>query len=577
MFNLQAPLSIDNRGERSSAAHWALIGLVVAVLLAGCTSGTRPTDTVATDSSTAPAGSAVVRIGWKGAPDTLNPGMAFLTDAYTIFNLVYDTMYELQLDNTFTLSLAESVSTSDDGIVWTYKIRPGIKWHDGEPLTARDVAFTYNFYHDHVDFPYLPTYTEHFASVVAPDDTTVVITLDQPIPNMEAQLVFLYILPEHIWSAHLEGNEPFEYANLEMVGSGPFQLLEYKQNEFVRLGTNHTYFGAQAKVDEVIFQSFQNVDVLVQALQTGQVDMITELPKTALPILENAPQVELVTGPPLAPELSDIFFNQIDPANCPVDAGGKCTGHPALRDRTVRQALAHATDKQNIIDLLLLGLGTPGLTLIPDSLGIWYNATLQDYAFDIAKANQLLDEAGYQDSDGDGVREMPDGSRPLVFRLFWADDTADAPRMAELLSETWGQIGISVEAQTLDPDALLAVCCPVFDFDIIIWGWTTDPDPTLLLKVMTSAAIPNGSSEAGYANPAYDLLYEQQATELDLERRKALVWEMQEMVLNDVVYIVPYYVQNAQAYRTDRFTGWITQPTVVLEDPASLLNIEPIP
>ncbi|MEZ4862410.1 MAG: ABC transporter substrate-binding protein [Caldilineaceae bacterium] len=550
--------------------------LLISCMWVSCSSGAILPDQATTAPTAAHDAPAVVRIGWKGAPDTLNPGMAFLTDSYTIFNLVYDTMYELTLDNTYTLSLAERVETSADGITWTYHIRPGITWSDGAPLTAHDIAFSYQFYHDHLDFPYLPTYTEHFAQIAAPDDYTVVITLDEPIPNMEAQLVFLYVLPEHIWSQQATENAPYEFQNTDLVGSGPFNLIDYEQNAFVHLAANRDYFGAKAKVDEVIFQTFLNADALVQALQTGQVDLITELPKTALPALRNAPNIQLVTGPPLAPELSDIFFNQIDPANCPVDDGGLCTGHPALRDRTVRQALAHATDKQQIIDVLLLGLGTPGLTLVPDSLTTWYNRQLQDYAFDLAKANQLLDESGYLDQDDDGVREMPDGSQPLRFRLFWADDTPDAPRMTELLSQNWAQIGVAVEPQTFSTDALLALCCPAFDFDIIIWGWQTDPDPNVLLKVMTTDAIPNGSSETGYANPRYDELYQQQSRELDQERRQALVGQMQEIVFNDVVYIVPYYAQAAQAYRTDRFAGWLTTPTVTLEDQSSLVNITPV-
>jgi peptide/nickel transport system substrate-binding protein len=556
---------------RMSILRWQPLALVIILLLTSCAGGGATTPPPSADSEPA-----VLRIGWKGSPDTLNPAMAFLTDAYTIFNLVYDTMYELNLDNTYRLSLAESVETSPDGLTWTYHIRPGLTWHDGEPLTARDIAFTYRLYHDHPEFPYLSTYAEHLSQVEAPDDQTVVITLEQPIPNMELQLYLLYVLPEHIWSK-LEGNGPVEYENADMVGSGPFKLVGYEQNAFVHLAANPDYFGEKARVDEIIFQNFLNADTLVQALQTGQVDLITELPKTAIPTLRNADNIKLVTGPPLSPELADIFFNQIDPANCPTDAGGKCTGHPALRDRTVRQALAHATNKQEMIDVLLLGLGTPGVTLIPDSLTTWFNDDLVDYAFDLDKANQLLEDAGYRDTDGDGVREMPDGSQPLHFRLYWADDTADAPRMADLLSQTWRQIGVQVEPQTYSTDALLAVCCPVFDYDVIIWGWSTDPDPSLLLKVMTSSVIPNGSSETGYANPTYDALYEEQARELNRQRRQELVRQMQEIVFNDVVYIVPFYNQYAQAYRTDRFTGWIIdQGVIALEDQSSLVKVAPV-
>jgi len=185
--------------QKLSIAHWLCLCVTMSLLFAGCASGAapagQPTVNAPTSAQQPTQQKSVVRIGWKGGPDTLNPGMSFLSDAYTIFNLVYDTMYELQLDNTFRLSLAESVKRSTDGKIWTYKIRTGIQWHDGQALTAHDIAFTYNFYHTHPDFPYLPTYTQHFANVVAPDDSTLIITLDEPIPNMEAQLVFLYILP----------------------------------------------------------------------------------------------------------------------------------------------------------------------------------------------------------------------------------------------------------------------------------------------------------------------------------------------------------------------------------------------
>lgn len=514
-----------------------------------------------------------VRIGWAGSPDTLSPGTAVLAESYTIFELVYNSMYNLELDGSFSLDLAESADVSSDGKVWTFKIRPNVKFHDGQPLTAKDVAFTYNFYHNHEDFPYLPAYTEYFEKVEAPDDQTVVLTLTTPIGNIESQLVFLFILPEHIWSKY-DNEKAAEFENVEMIGSGSFKMVEYKQNEFVHLAANKEYFGGAPKVDEVIFQTFANPDALVQAITTGQVDMITEMPLTAAVTLRNAQNIKLVSGTPLSASIRDIVFNQLAPENCPPDA--KCTGHPALRDRNVRLALSHATDKQNLIDVAELGFATPGLTIIPDSLGSWYNNTLKDYEFDIAKANQILDEAGYKDSDGDGIRDMPDGSRPLTFRLYWPNDVVAAPRTAELLGNTWKQIGVKTEPQAFDPDALTTACCPAFDFDIMIWGWGSDPDPSALLKVMRTDMIPTGSSETGYANPEYDKLYDQQATEVDPQKRRELVWEMQRMVHEDVVYLIPYYQQAVQAYRTDRFSGWVTGPTVMLEDPTSLMVITPV-
>jgi peptide/nickel transport system substrate-binding protein len=519
----------------------------------------------------------VLRVGWAGSPDTLNPGTAVLAEAYTIFALVYDSIYEYQLDGTYKLDVAESAEVSDDGLTWTFKIRDGINFHDGEPMTASDVAFSINLYKNNEDFIYLNAYTANFDTVEATDDSTVVITLTDPVPNMDYLLSYLYIVPEHIWGEYAEPPGSVEFENLEMIGTGAFRMAEYSQNEFVRLAANKEHFADVPKIDEVVFQTFASDDVLVQSLRSGQVDMITEMPATAVQTLEGEPNIQVVTGAPFAPDVSDIIFNQIDPENCPTEVGGICSGHPALRDRNVRLALAHATDKQKLIDVVLLGYGVPGLTLIPDGLGHWYNDTLTDYAYDVELANQILDDAGYADTNGDGIREMPDGSRDLHFRMHWPSDSIDGPRQAELLSEMWGEVGVSVELQSVDPDALTAECCPTFDFDIILWGWGSDPDPNLLLSVYTTDEIPNGYNETGYSNPELDELFVQQSRELDIDRRRELVWQMQEIVHEDVVYIIPYYQQAIQAYRTDRFTGWITdQAKVELSDISSLIAIEPV-
>ncbi|MBN1220995.1 MAG: ABC transporter substrate-binding protein [Anaerolineae bacterium] len=563
--------------------------VAVALLLAACGGAAQPVAPAETEPAQAepaqeqPApvaeagetGGGVIRIGISGSPDTLNPGTAVLAESYDLFELIYDSMYDLQLDGSFAPSLAESAEVSDDGKVWTFKIRSGVKFHDGEPLTASDVAFTYNLNKSREDFPYMNPYTVYFESVEAPDDQTVVITLTEPIPNMESQLFYQFILPEHIWSQYNEGDAVAEFENTEMIGSGPFKMVEYKQNEFTRLAANKDHFRTPPKVDEIIFQTFGNPDALVQAIITGQVDMVTEIPLTAVPTLKNAENVELAVGVPLAPSIRDIIFNQTASENCP-EEDGVCSGHPALRDRNVRLALAHATDLQNIIDVAELGFGTPGVGLIADSMGDWYNKELKPYEFNIDEANKILDDAGYKDTDGDGVREMPDGANPLVFRLSWPNDIVAAPRTAELMGNTWGQIGVKTEPQALDPDAVTSICCPTFDFDIIIWGWGSDPDPGFLLNVMTTKEIPTGNSETGYSNPEYDQLYEQQAVELDHAKRREMVWEMQRMTHEDVVYLT-YYQQQVQAFRPDRFKGWLTDAaTMELQDPTSLTVVEPV-
>ncbi len=539
---------------------WIVIGL--AFIMVACGTGAPKAGETVT-----------VRVGYAGSPDTLNPGLGVLSESYMIYELVYDSMYQLNLDGSYSPELAESVDLSDDGTVWTFHIREGIKWHDGEDLTAHDIVFSYQLYQDTVDFPYLPVYTDYFDTIEAPDDYTVVITLSEAIPNMESQLIFLYVIPEHIWGEYADNATEFE--NAEMIGSGPFMLKEYQQNEFVDLVTSTDHFLYSPKVDEIVFQTFDNQDALVQAIKTGQVDMITEMPLTAVDSLKEAENVKVVTGPPLAPEVTDIIFN-MTPANLCPEGDGVCSGHDALQDRNVRLALAYATDKAQIIDVVLLGYGSAGLTLIPDSMGIWYNDSIEDYPYDPEQAKQILEDAGYVDSDGDGVREMPNGD-PLVFRVNWPSDSIVAPRLAELLNDMWLEVGVDTELQALDPDALTAACCPTFDFDVILWGWGSDPDPGFLLSVMTTDEIPTGNSETGYSNPEYDELYQQQQVELDPEKRKEIIWRMQAIVHEDLPYIIPFYTLAVQAYRTDRFTGWLTDGgKLALGDVTSLVVIEPV-
>jgi peptide/nickel transport system substrate-binding protein len=514
------------------------------------------------------AGPAVLRIGWAGSPDALHPGRAVLSQAYALFNLVYDSMFRLELDNSFTPVLARDWKGADGGRTWTFALRSGFVFHDGRPLTARDVAFSYNYYKDHPDFPLLGTYTRALEQVRAPDDSTVVLRLREPVPDIQSLLVFLYVLPEHIWGPRAQDGH---FADERMIGSGPFSLKEYQAEQFVRLAANRRHPLGPPQVDEVIFQTFANQDALVQALRTGQVDLITEMPSTAVAALRQVAGVQLAVGPPQPPETTDILINQLAPAHCP--PGSPCTGHPALRDLAMRRALALAVDKKKLIEVVLLGMGDPGLTLIPPGLGRWYNQTLQDYPFAPEQARRLLDQAGYRDRDGDGVRETPEG-RPLEFRFNWPSDSPSAPRAAQLLAAAWQEIGVSTQLQSVDPDALTAACCPGFDYDLILWAWDSDPDPGLLLGAMQGGRIPSGTNETGYANPEYDALYQQQAAELDPERRRELVWEMQEIALRDVVYIVPYYAHRAQAYRTDHFTGWPAPlPKVALEHPSVLAAV----
>ena len=565
------------RRLRSLIAIPTVIGLV----LAACTAVQQSPDVEASaDASAAPsdAGTATggtVRIAWGGSPDSLNPGNGVLAEAYTLYELMYDTPISVTSAGDYVPELAESWEVSDDGLSWTVTIVEGATFHDGEPLTAEDVGYTIELYRDTEDFPFLPSYAAPFETVEVIDDRQLVLTTAEPLATFESYMAFIYVLPQHIWEAE---DDAVAFENAEMIGSGPFLLTEYAQGESVELATNADYWGTAANIDGVIFQTISNPDARVTALTTGEVDAINEFPATAVSTLQNAENVTVhIADIAAGGSLRDVFFNVTADEDCPPD-DGVCTGHPALKDVAVRQALAMATDKQQIIDVATLGTGSPGLSLVPPGLGDFYASDVEDWAYDPAAANTMLDEAGYADSDGDGVREClaDQECETLTLRFNYADDIDTAPREAELIQGMWAEVGVEIEIQGLDPDTLTSVCCPSFDFDVMLWGWGSDPDPAFLLGVGLCEEIPTGFSETGYCNPDFDDLYAAQAVETDGDTRVEQIRDMQRILVEDVPYIIPYYQQSIQAWRTDGFTGWPEDdPTLGLEDSSSLIALRP--
>jgi peptide/nickel transport system substrate-binding protein len=553
-----------------------VLGVVLSACAAPQQSGAPSGSGVAQPSNNLTGGT--VRVGIGGFPDSLNPGNGLLSESYTLYELVYDTPIALAPDGSYVPELATDWEVSDDGLTWTLTLRDDVVFHDGTPMTSEDVKFSLELYRDTADFPYLPSYPDVFHTIKAPDPTHVTLTADSPIGNFESRMAFIYVLPKHIWK---DVKDPVAFENKQMIGTGPFKLVESVQDESTTLETNADYWKGAPFVDEVIFQTITNGDARVAALTNGDIDVITDLPTTAVPGLTNNDELAVVVADPVSGSLRDVFFNIVDPDKCPTDDGGKCTGHPALKDLVVRKAMATAIDKSQIVTVGRSGLATPGLTLVPPGLGDFFASEIADYAYDPIAANQMLDDAGYADTNGDGIRECKagmdcPGDGDLTFRFNYPDDIDSGPAEADLLKGFWSEIGIQVNIQALDPDTLTSVCCPTFDYDVMMWGWGSDPDPQFLLGVALCGEIPSGFSETGYCNPTYDDLYDQQGVEPDHDTRVGIIHEMQQILMDNVVYIIPYYDQVVEAHRTDSFTGWSDEfAPLGLEDPSQLSVLRP--
>ncbi|MBI5563737.1 MAG: ABC transporter substrate-binding protein, partial [Chloroflexi bacterium] len=514
---------------------------------------------------------AVLKIGWLGRPDSLNPAYAFEYTSYRIFDLVYSTLTTEGPEGKYVGDLAEKWSASPDGLTWTFTLRDNLKWHDGAPLTAEDVVWSINaIMNDPDGWATLVNYTSGFEEATAPNPKTVVIKLADPIGNMEYRVSWLFALPRTEFEGFATPDDLHNFANDKMLGSGPFKLDRYEADQgVVLLSANPDFYLGAPQIDQIIWQSFDNGDAMVQALKVGDIDLVNSVPNGAFATVKTFDNVKTLQMPDRS--FDELIINTVSPDNDP-----KPTGHPALADPIVRQAIAHAVNKQDLVEIVYQGLAQPGWSLVAPVLGggFWHTPNIQDVEFNLATANQLLDDAGYA-KEADGIRAK-DGRR-LELRLQYAADSAEYPRVADLIAGWLNEIGIKATPAAVDGGSLTAATTGVGDYDLVIWGWGGDPDPDFILSIMLSDQFAVGGwSDSGYHNPEYDDLYLQQQVAVDPAERQKIIWQMQEMIFKDKPYIILYNYDSLQAYRSDRFKNFIESPYRPIESRFSLLQAEPV-
>jgi peptide/nickel transport system substrate-binding protein len=549
---------VTRRSRRS--AGLALVGLSGALVLAFV-----PIATSSATTSPKPASKITFTVGMTDDIDSLNPFTGIESSAYEIYQLNYETLTDYgQTDFSTKPALAESWDTSADGLTWTYHLRAGLKWSDGQPLTAGDVAYTFNRVRTgKYEKTNYGNYVTGLTSVVATDDRTVVMKVKKPTPIMEH--LYIYILPEHIWKG-IDEKKVKAFANDPgtggIVGSGPFIVTERKTGQFIRLERNPNYYGTRPKIDELVFRIFQNEDSLAQALKRGEIDFADNLGSNVFNSLENTPGVK--TFPATYSGFDEIAMN----TGAALDDGTPIgNGHPALKDKRVRVAIAHAIDTKAINDRVYGGHGEPATSVIPTLYKtLHYDPGASTYAFDPAEANKELDAAGYKKGAG-GIRTMPDGTRPLKFRLFGRSSSQSSKQTVQFVAGWLKDIGIDAQTKIVSDDALTEIIGQG-KFDMFEWGWVVEPDPNYQLSTFTCAnrSYKDGGdvfanlSDSFYCNKAYDALFAKQSVQIDATQRADTVKAMQKMLYDDAPYVVLTYYDNLEAYRSDRFTNFKPQP-----------------
>ena len=504
----------------------------------------------------------VFTVGMLSDVDSLNPFTGVLAESYEIFQLQYATLMQpSSADFTPAPGLAESWEESADGKTWTYTLRPDLVWSDGTPLTANDVAYTFNrILEGRYEQRNYGNYVRNITSVEATDDRTVVMTVRAPSPIMERLAV--YILPEHVWSG-VDTKAVKSFANEPegepLVGSGPFLVAERRTGQFIRLVANDSYYAGRPKVDELVFRIYNNPDALGQALIKGEVDFATGLTADVFSTLEGQEGITTYAGDYSG--FNELAFNM---GAATADGKPIGDGNPHLQDQQVRLAISHAIDRQQMVDKILNGYGTPGSTIIPP-LYTTLHIDPGTQTYDPALANQILDDAGYA-MGPDGVRVGPDGV-PMKYRLFVRTDSDSSVKSGEYFKSYLAAIGIEAEIKPVDENALFEIIGRG-EFDMFEWGWVVEPDPDYQLSTFTCAkrSYEDGGeiyadlSDSFYCDEEYDQLYAAQSEETDQTARADIVKQMQQILYDAVPYVVTYYYDNLEAYRSDRFTGFVGQP-----------------
>jgi peptide/nickel transport system substrate-binding protein len=457
--------------------------------------------------------------------------------------LVYDSLLQLDAENLPRPLLAREIRTSPDGATYEIVLRTGVRWHDGQPLTAEDVKFTYEYFVANV-------HTRFTAPLRVLDSMTVggadrlTLRLKAPYASFPVRaLADIPILPRHVWQS-VDGSKVKEFA--ARIGSGPYRLREANPATLYRLEANPDYFLGPPAVKELVFPVIKELSSALQALRAGELQGLTrELPPEQVAAFSQPP-FRVARGPSFASTL--LQFN---------------LERPAFARREVRQAIDLAIDKRRLVETLLLGTGTvapPGF-LHPGSP--YHDPTIQP-RFDAGRARMLLDQVGAAPG-ADGVRVL-DGAR-MAFSLVVDSNNPIRIRAAELVSGMLREVGVQITVRALDANAVDGLVWPEFDvakgrnYDLALWGWSppVQIDPGRLVELVDSDPKIGRLNLGAYRSAEADRLSRELRGAVDDTIRRATIQGLERQIATDLPFVTLYFPEGAYAYRASAHEGWVYQ------------------
>lgn len=493
----------------------------------------------------------LVRIAIRADEGPFNPFVPpnDVAVAHDLLMLVYDSLFWNQSQVAPDEWLATGAEPSDDFRTWTVSLRSDVQWHDGEPFTADDVAFTYQYFRD-IGGP--GRYGHHvyqhpiFESAAVLDEFTVELTFVNPIttfPQLPGGDV--PILPEHIWSS--VGDPRADLTSLP-VGTGPYRLVDHQPGSSYRLEANSAYFAGAPLVDTLELSVIPDDQAAFDALVAGEIDMVARsTPLDLVEQFERSEDLQMLVG-----SRQQSVYLQFN------------LGNEILQDGNVRRGLGLAIDVDTVLDVVENGAGRLGTDTWTHPNSIWTRDPLGAHLSDVAAADQLLRSAGFSDA-GDGGLLDPTG-QPASFTL---GIDASRPRhrtAAEAVADQLAAIGVEVTIEPLATAALPPTTGGAGTLpptDLVIGELDThqhdDPDHFYFLFHSTSAAT---DLFGGYTNPQLDAAIEQLMFEpQESEARTQALNTAQDILAADLPLIVLYYPAWRMAYRPAVYDGWQAEET----------------
>jgi peptide/nickel transport system substrate-binding protein len=512
-----------------------LLTLVVIALLPGCKGKTQAAPfRAAAAGDVEPAYGDALIVGSIGEPSVLIPMLAGDSASHDIAGLVFNGLVKYDTDLSVIGDLAESWDISKDGLVITFHLRKGVKWTDGVEFTADDVMYGYKTIID----PKTPTaYSEDFKQVKKAeviDKYTFRVTYARPFAPALTSWGDLVVLPKHL----LEGKDITKSPlTRDPVGMGPYKLEQWVSGQELIMDSNSDYFEGRPYIDQYIYRIIPDSATMFLELRAGGIDMMGLTPVQYTKQTEN--------------EFFRKNFRKYRYPTLAYTYMGFNLKHPFFQDRRVRQAIAYAIDKSEIVDVVLYGLGTPATgPYVPNT---WpYNPNVKKYEYNPEKARRLLKEAGWEDRDGDGILDK-DG-RPFTFTIFTNMGNSLRMNTATIIQWRLAKVGIKVDIRALEWSTFINEFIDKRRFEAVILGWSIDLDPDQFDIWYSGKTKEKEFNFVSYQNPEVDRLLEEGRRTFDIEKRKKAYYRIQEILAEDLPYIF-LYVPDATPIVQARFKG----------------------